>query len=100
VQQTPISTPLLGVLSLSAGTQTPSPQSQFVKPGRQPGDREHPPSRSALLYSWNPATRGMMIGTCITDTNQVHLMKMPAVREQLTFFPDRVLSAQFEPEHT
>jgi hypothetical protein len=40
----------------------------------------------------------MLIGTRFADTNQVHLVKMPGgAREQLTFLPDRVLSAEFEP---
>jgi dipeptidyl aminopeptidase/acylaminoacyl peptidase len=55
-------------------------------------------TRAAMLYSWSPAARSMLIGTRFGDTAQVHLVKMPGgARQQLTFFPDRVLSAQFEP---
>jgi len=54
--------------------------------------------RSASLASWNPTQREMLILTRFGDTNQVHLVKMPGgARSQLTFFPDRVANAGFEP---
>lgn len=54
--------------------------------------------RSAFLGSWNPRQREMLILTRFGDTNQVHLVKMPGgARSQLTFFPDRVSGAHFEP---
>src|ERR1051325_11683015 len=54
--------------------------------------------RSASLASWNPTQREMLILTRFGDTNQVHLVKMPGgARSQLTFFPDRVSGARFEP---
>ncbi len=54
--------------------------------------------RSASLASWNPTQREMLILTRFGDTNQVHLVKMPGgARSQLTFFPDRVSGAAFEP---
>ena len=107
-----ISLLLLGVLTLSAAAQTSSQQSQYLKPGDNLVIENIPPiplsvaeqtarygeSRSAFLYSWNPVKREMLIGTRFADTNQVHLVKMPGgAREQLTFFADRVLSAEFEP---
>jgi len=55
-------------------------------------------SRSAALFSWHPVKRQMLIGTRFGEVQQVHLVKMPGgEREQLTFFPDRVLSALYEP---
>jgi len=55
-------------------------------------------SRSASFLSWNPLRKEMLIATRFADTRQVHLVKMPGgARQQLTFFPDRVLGAAFEP---
>jgi dipeptidyl aminopeptidase/acylaminoacyl peptidase len=105
-------TVLLGVLTLSASAQTSSLQSEYLKPGDnlvieniQPipisiaeKTARYGESRSAALYSWNPVRREVLIGTRFADTSQVHLVKMPGgAREQLTFFPDRVLGAVFEP---
>jgi dipeptidyl aminopeptidase/acylaminoacyl peptidase len=54
--------------------------------------------RSSILFDWNPTRREMLIGTRFGDTVQVHAVAMPGgARRQLTFFPDRVLSAQFLP---
>ena len=103
---------LLAFASLAATAQPAAPQAAFVKPGDNLVIENIPPipvsiadqtarygdSRSASLYSWNPVRREMLIGTRFADTRQVHLVKMPGgAREQLTFFPDRVLGAQFEP---
>ena len=54
--------------------------------------------RSAIVYSWHPLRREMLIGTRFGDAVQIHGIKMPGgARTQLTFFPDRVSSALFEP---
>jgi len=54
--------------------------------------------RGAFLESWDPVKREMLISTRFADTNQVHLVKMPGgARTQLTFYADRVGSAQFPP---
>lgn len=54
--------------------------------------------RSAAFSSWHPTRREMLITTRFGDTAQVHSVKMPGgARTQLTFFPDRVGGAQFEP---
>lgn len=54
--------------------------------------------RSAAFASWHPTRREMLITTRFADTPQVHLVKMPGGdRRQLTFFPDRVGSASFQP---
>ena len=109
-----VCTALLGLLTLTlaAAAQNPTSQSEYLKPGDNLVIENIPPiplsiaektarygdSRSASLYGWNPGKREMLIGTRFADTNQVHLVKMPGgAREQLTFFPDRVLGAQFEP---
>src|SRR5262249_53232135 len=54
--------------------------------------------REGGFFDWHPKQRDMLIGTRFGDTQQVHEVKMPgAARTQLTFFPDRVLDALFEP---
>jgi dipeptidyl aminopeptidase/acylaminoacyl peptidase len=55
--------------------------------------------RSSTLFGWHPTRREILIGTRFGDTAQVHSVAMPGgARRQLTFFPDRVLSAQFLPD--
>jgi dipeptidyl aminopeptidase/acylaminoacyl peptidase len=107
-----ISASLLGVLSLSCVAQTAAVQNAVVKPGDNLVLENIPPirasiaeqtarygdSRSATLFSWHPVKHEMLIGTRFGDVQQVHLVKMPGgARQQLTFFPDRVLDAVFEP---
>ena len=54
--------------------------------------------RSASVADWHPARRELLILTRFGDTNQVHMVKMAGgARTQLTFFPDRVSGARFEP---
>lgn len=54
--------------------------------------------RSASFASWHPTQREMLITTRFGDVPQVHLVKMPGgARRQLTFFPDRVAGASFQP---
>jgi dipeptidyl aminopeptidase/acylaminoacyl peptidase len=54
--------------------------------------------RSAFFASWHPTRREMLIETRFADTNQVHQVKVPGgARTQLTFFPDRVASAAYQP---
>lgn len=54
--------------------------------------------RTAYPASWHPTRREMLIETRFGDTYQVHLVKFPGgARTQLTFFPDRVAEAEFEP---
>ncbi len=55
-------------------------------------------ARAALFADWHPTDGSMLILTRFGDTNQVHLVKMAGgARTQLTFFPDRVEGAKFEP---
>src|SRR5205807_8076671 len=54
--------------------------------------------RSAGFLDWHPAKREMLIATRFADVPQIHPVLAPgAARTQLTFFPDRVGSAQYEP---
>jgi dipeptidyl aminopeptidase/acylaminoacyl peptidase len=54
--------------------------------------------RSAALASWHPTRREMLISTRFADVAQVHQVKFPlGARRQLTFFPERVSGASFQP---
>jgi dipeptidyl aminopeptidase/acylaminoacyl peptidase len=54
--------------------------------------------RSAGFTSWHPTKREMLIETRFADTAQVHQVKFPGgARTQLTFFPDRVAGAEYQP---
>ena len=56
--------------------------------------------RTAAFASWHPTRREMLIETRFADTAQVHLVKFPGgARTQLTFFPDRIGNALYEPVH-
>src|ERR1700733_1335504 len=56
--------------------------------------------RTAAFASWHPTKREMLIETRFADTAQVHLVKFPGgARTQLTFFPDRIFNALYEPVH-
>ena len=55
-------------------------------------------SRSATLFAWHPIHREILIGTRFADTVQVHSVAMPGgARRQLTFYPDRIVSAAWLP---
>ena len=57
-------------------------------------------SRGAVVFSWHPQKREMLIGTRFADTVQVHGVGMPGgARTQLTFFPDRISGAQYQPHN-
>jgi len=54
--------------------------------------------RSADFISWHPTKREMLIETRFADTAQVHQVKFPGgARFQLTFFPDRIAGAEYQP---
>src|SRR6202008_3700408 len=54
--------------------------------------------RSASFTSWHPVRRELLVLTRFGDTPQVHLVRMPGgARQQLTFFPERVGQASFQP---
>ncbi|HEX8679648.1 MAG TPA: S9 family peptidase [Chthoniobacterales bacterium] len=55
-------------------------------------------ARAAAFIDWHPARPESLILTRFADTNQVHLVTQPGgARTQLTFFPDRVTNASFDP---
>ncbi len=54
--------------------------------------------RSAPFLDWHPTKREMLISTRFGDVPQVHRVITPGgARTQLTFFPDRVGSARYDP---
>ena len=54
--------------------------------------------RSAALAGWRPTRIEMLIGTRFADVNQIHHVKMSGgARTQLTFFPERIAEASFNP---
>jgi dipeptidyl aminopeptidase/acylaminoacyl peptidase len=54
--------------------------------------------RSATMLGWHPLRREMLITTRFADTAQVHQVRMPGGdRRQLTFFPDKVAGAGYQP---
>jgi len=90
----------------------PPPAAQYVQPNSalivegipqipvaiaQQADR-YTQVRSAGFLDWNPTRREMLISTRFGDVPQVHRVIAPgAARTQLTFYPDRVTSAHYEP---
>jgi dipeptidyl aminopeptidase/acylaminoacyl peptidase len=54
--------------------------------------------RTARLWDWHPTRREVLIGTRFGDVVQLHHVGMPGgARTQLSFFPDRVLGARYQP---
>ncbi len=54
--------------------------------------------RTASLSSWHPTRREMLVSTRFGDTSQVHRVSQPlGARYQLTFFPERVAAASYQP---
>jgi dipeptidyl aminopeptidase/acylaminoacyl peptidase len=54
--------------------------------------------RAANLTSWHPTRREMLIATRFADVSEIHRLTLPGgARSQLTFYPDAVTSAQYEP---
>jgi len=55
-------------------------------------------ARAAAFVDWHPTRAESLILTRFADTAQVHLVTQPGgARTQLTFFPDRINSATFDP---
>ncbi|MEK6410508.1 MAG: hypothetical protein AABN34_26590 [Acidobacteriota bacterium] len=82
------------VLLFAAGSTVVVAQSEFVTPGENlvvegipnipaPMAEEinrYTEFRYAGLSNWHPTRREMLIGTRFAETNQIHLVKFPAVR--------------------
>ncbi|ABF40816.1 peptidase S9, prolyl oligopeptidase [Candidatus Koribacter versatilis Ellin345] len=102
----------LVALSFGALAQPASNQNDTVKPGDNLVLENIPPVptsideqtrrygdfRTAAHLDWHPQRHEMLISTRFADVPQVHWVKTPGgERRQMTFYPDRVLGAQFEP---
>src|SRR2546430_1022972 len=54
--------------------------------------------RAAAFWDWHPMRREMIIGTRFGDAPQLHRVRSPGSdRAQLTFFPDPVSGASYQP---
>ena len=54
--------------------------------------------RAAGFWDWHPTRREMIIGTRFGDAPQLHRVRSPGGdRTQLTFFPDPVSGASYQP---
>ena len=92
-----------GVLG-AAGASLPTPSN--LKPEGLPPIRQevydainrYSEFRTATLLDWAPSKREILIATRFGDVPQIHRVAMPGgSRQQLTFFPDRVTQAFFNP---
>ncbi len=92
-----------GVL-LAAGASLPTPSN--LKPEGLPAIRHdvfdsinrYSEFRTAALLDWAPSKREILIATRFGDVPQIHRIAMPGgSRQQLTFFPDRVTQAFYNP---
>lgn len=55
--------------------------------------------RTAAFLDWHPQRREMLISTRFAETPQLHLVAIPGgARRQLTFFPEPVGGAAFQPK--
>lgn len=56
--------------------------------------------RSAAFNGWHPVKRELLVTTRFADTMQLHEVRMPGgARRQLTFTPEPVGGAQWQPKH-
>src|SRR5437899_6191434 len=107
--------PKLSCLLLTAALVLPRPafaQSEVVTPndnlvtdGLPPvpaaiaaAARPYSEFRTAAFWDWHPTRREMIIGTRFGDAQQLHRVALPGgARTQLTFFPDPVSGASYQP---
>ena len=96
---------LLTATALSAEQKNILPPDSLIADGIPPLDSElveqvgpYTEARAAGFVDWNPMRAEALILTRFADTPQVHLIRQPeGARTQLTFFPDRVNTASFDP---
>src|SRR2546428_13948448 len=97
--------PLWGGAPLLAQTAAIAPGDKLVTDGIPPipagiaeEARRYNEFRTAAFWDWHPTRREMLIGTRFEDAQQLHLVKFPGgARTQLTFFPDPVSGASYQP---
>lgn len=67
-------------------------------PGLQAEAARYMEFRAAAFQSWHPTRREMLITTRFADAMQLHHVKAPgAARKQITFLPEPVAGAQYQP---
>jgi len=96
---------LLLALPVALGAQNVVPNEHLVVDGIPPISARvaetvgrYTEFRSATLQDWHPTRREILIGTRFADVVQTHVVRFPGGdRRQLTFFPDRVLAASYQP---
>jgi dipeptidyl aminopeptidase/acylaminoacyl peptidase len=60
--------------------------------------RPYGEARAAAFWDWHPTLRRMLVGTRLADAEQLHQVSFPGgARTQLTFFPDPVSGASYQP---
>jgi dipeptidyl aminopeptidase/acylaminoacyl peptidase len=94
-------------VSTTAGAQLPdvAPNENLIAegipaiPGEVAGQAaRYTDYRTAILWDWHPTKREMLIGTRFADVIQAHAVRKPGgARTQLTFFPERLLNASYQP---
>ena len=85
--------------------QSSAPTENLVTDGVPPiptaiaeGARRYGDFRAAAFWDWHPTRREMIIGTRFGDAPQLHRVALPGgARTQLTFFPDPVSGASYQP---
>src|SRR5207253_1370910 len=85
--------------------QSSAPTENLVTDGVPPiptaiaeGARRYGDFRAAAFWDWHPTRREMIIGTRFGDAPQLHRVQLPGgARTQLTFFPDPVSGASYQP---
>jgi dipeptidyl aminopeptidase/acylaminoacyl peptidase len=92
---------------LAAGADLPTPAN--LKPEGLPAIRQdvfdainrYTEFRTAALLDWAPSQREILIATRFGDVPQIHRVASPGgARRQLTFFPDRVTEALYNPANS
>jgi dipeptidyl aminopeptidase/acylaminoacyl peptidase len=95
---------LIACVLFAAGPNFPTPSNlkpEGLPPTRQEvfdGINRYSEFRTAALLDWSPSKREILIATRFGDVPQIHRVAMPGgTRQQLTFYPDRVTQALFNP---
>ena len=99
-----LSVSLVAGVLFAAGPNLPTPSN--LKPEGLPPIRQdvfdaidrYNESRNVALLDWAPSKREILIATRFGDVPQIHRVRTPGgSRQQLTFFPDRVTEALYNP---
>src|SRR5947199_558706 len=96
---------VLRVTGASAQSEVVAPSDNLVTDGLPPvpaaiaaAARPYSEFRAAGFCGWHPTRREMIIGTRFGDAPQLHRVRSPGGdRTQLTFFPDPVSGASYQP---